>query len=105
MRNAPLNKQNTKQNVLIRRHDEGIQVSLFEEFEIRFGQGTYLGLVLLPGQDELNLGLGPVGKHRTGLDEDLVDVVVLGQVVGHEVRLLLKTEGVRQNRQEFILRV
>ena len=44
-----------------------------------------LSLALLAGENELDLGLCAVGEHGSGLHQDLVQVVVLHQVVGHPV--------------------
>ncbi len=49
----------------------------------------YLGLGLVPIEDELYPGGGPVGEHGSSLYQDLVDVVVLLSIVLHPVGLAL----------------
>ena len=76
-------------NLLVHRHEESVHGSLPEEVLVWLRECPDLGLVVLPGQNELNLGLRAVTEHRAGLDDDLVEIKILGQVVRHPVRLLL----------------
>ena len=77
--------------VRLRTSSQGITSigALLEEPFVWLRECSDLGLVVLPGEHELDLGLGAVTEHGPGLDDDLVKVEILRPVVRHKVRLLL----------------